>query len=42
LKETRILLLNKVDRIPKDSLLPIIESVGKLTEFRRNNSYFRR
>ena len=30
---TRILLLNKVDRIPKDSLLPIIESVGKLTDF---------
>ena len=30
---TRILLLNKVDRILKDSLLPIIESVGKLTDF---------
>jgi len=30
---TRILLLNKVDRIAKDSLLPIIESVGKLTDF---------
>jgi len=30
---TRILLLNKVDRIPKDSLLPIIETVGKLTDF---------
>ena len=30
---TRILLLNKVDRIPKDSLLPIIEKVGKLAEF---------
>ena len=30
---TRILLLNKVDRVPKDSLLPIIESVGKLTDF---------
>jgi GTP-binding protein Era len=30
---TRILLLNKVDRIPKDRLLPIIESVGKLTDF---------
>ena len=30
---TRILLLNKVDRIPKDSLLPIMESVGKLTDF---------
>ena len=28
-----ILVLNKVDRIPKDSLLPIIESVGKLTDF---------
>ena len=30
---TRILLLNKVDRIPKDTLLPIIESVGKLADF---------
>jgi GTP-binding protein Era len=30
---TRILLLNKVDRIAKDSLLPIIESVGKLADF---------
>jgi GTPase len=30
---TRILLLNKVDRVPKDSLLPIIEKVGKLAEF---------
>src|SRR6266566_4445593 len=30
---TRILLLNKVDRIPKDSLLPIIENVGKLADF---------
>jgi GTP-binding protein Era len=30
---TRILLLNKVDRIPKDSLLPIIESVGELAVF---------
>lgn len=30
---TRILLLNKVDRIPKDSLLPIIEKAGKLADF---------
>jgi GTP-binding protein Era len=30
---TRFLLLNKVDRIPKDSLLPIIESVGKMADF---------
>jgi GTPase len=30
---TRILLLNKVDRIPKDSLLPIIESIGKMAVF---------
>ncbi len=30
---TRILLLNKVDRIPKGSLLPIIESVGELADF---------
>ena len=30
---TRILLLNKVDRTPKDTLLPIIESVGKLADF---------
>jgi GTP-binding protein Era len=30
---TRILLLNKVDRIPKDSLLPIIERVGKMADF---------
>jgi GTP-binding protein Era len=30
---TRILLLNKVDRIPKDSLLPIIESTGKMADF---------
>jgi GTP-binding protein Era len=30
---TRILLLNKVDRIPKDTLLPIIETVGKLADF---------
>jgi GTP-binding protein Era len=30
---TRILLLNKVDRIPKDTLLPIIESAGKLACF---------
>jgi GTPase len=30
---TRILLLNKVDRIPKDSLLPIIESIGKMADF---------
>jgi GTP-binding protein Era len=30
---TRFLLLNKVDRIPKDSLLPIIERVGKLADF---------
>jgi len=29
----RFLLLNKVDRIPKDSLLPIIERVGKLADF---------
>jgi GTP-binding protein Era len=30
---TRFLLLNKVDRIPKDSLLPIIESLGKMADF---------
>lgn len=30
---TRILLLNKVDRIPKDRLLPIIESIGKMADF---------
>jgi GTP-binding protein Era len=30
---TRILLLNKVDRIPKDSLLPIIESIGEMADF---------
>lgn len=30
---TRFLLLNKVDRIPKDSLLPIIESLGKMANF---------
>jgi GTP-binding protein Era len=29
----RFLLLNKVDRIPKDSLLPIIESLGKMADF---------
>jgi len=30
---TRILLLNKVDRVTKDTLLPIIESVGRMAEF---------
>jgi GTP-binding protein Era len=30
---TRMLLLNKIDRIPKDSLLPIIESAGKMADF---------
>src|SRR6202035_1614028 len=30
---TRILLLNKVDRVTKDTLLPIIESVGRVAEF---------
>jgi GTP-binding protein Era len=30
---TRFLLLNKVDRIPKDSLLPIIESLAKMADF---------
>ena len=30
---TRFLLLNKVDRIPKDSLLPIIERLGKMADF---------
>jgi len=30
---TRFLLLNKVDRIPKNSLLPIIESLGKISDF---------
>jgi GTP-binding protein Era len=32
-ERTRFLLLNKVDRIPKDSLLPIIESLGKMADF---------
>jgi GTP-binding protein Era len=30
---TRILLLNKIDRIPKDQLLPLIEAAMKLGEF---------
>ena len=30
---TRFLLLNKIDRIPKTELLPLIEKVGKLAEF---------
>ena len=32
-ERTRFLLLNKVDRVPKDSLLPVIESLGKLADF---------
>ena len=30
---TRILLLNKIDRIPRDELLPLIEKAAKLGEF---------
>jgi GTP-binding protein Era len=30
---TRILLLNKIDRIPKDQLLPLIEAATKMGEF---------
>jgi GTP-binding protein Era len=30
---TRILLLNKVDRVPKTQLLPLIEKAGKMGEF---------
>jgi GTP-binding protein Era len=30
---TRILLLNKIDRVPKSLLLPLIDNVGKLGEF---------
>lgn len=30
---TRILLLNKIDRVPKGRLLPLIESVGKMGDF---------
>jgi GTP-binding protein Era len=30
---TRILLLNKIDRVPKNRLLPLIESVGKMGDF---------
>jgi GTPase len=29
----RFLLLNKVDRVPKDTLLPIIENAGKIADF---------
>jgi GTP-binding protein Era len=30
---TRMLLLNKIDRVPKTGLLPLIESAGKMGEF---------
>src|SRR5579864_7867845 len=30
---TRVLLLNKIDRVPKTDLLPLIESAGKMGEF---------
>ena len=30
---TRILLLNKIDRVPKSRLLPLIESAGKMGDF---------
>jgi GTPase len=33
LEKTRILLLNKVDRVTKDILLPLIESLGKMADF---------
>ena len=38
---TRFLLLNKIDRVPKAELLPLIESAGKDGKFRRDHSHFR-